>query len=192
MNADEKQRLRMQMRAILRDLSPELKALQSAKIRALLDTWTHWREAHTACVFSPIPTEPDVLSPWPEQKKLLFPRVDGVNLKLHPVEAREHLKVGAFSLLEPASNFPEVEKKADLILVPAMAFDRFGMRLGRGGGYYDRLLSQFEGVSVGVCFEEQFLPEVPSEAHDQGVQFVITPAGIFPCGGKNTQSDSGG
>lgn len=180
------------MRAILRDLSPELKALQSAKIRTLLDTWTHWREAHTACVFSPILTEPDVLSPWPEKKKLLFPRVDGDRLRLHHVEAREHLKIGAFSLLEPAANFPDVGKKADLILVPAMAFDRFGMRLGRGGGYYDRLLSQFEGVSVGVCFEEQFLPEVPSEVHDQGVQFVITPAGIFPCGGKNTQSDSVG
>jgi len=190
MNADEKQRLRMQMRGILRDLSPELKALQSAKIRSLLDTWTHWREARAACVFSPIPTEPDILSPWPEQKKLLFPRVDGERLRLHHVEVSSHLEPGAFSLLEPAIHLPEVESSADLILVPGMAFDLLGRRLGRGGGYYDRLLSQFDGVSVGGCFEEQFLPEVPSEAHDQGVQFVITPAGIFPCGGKNTQSDS--
>ena len=102
MNADEKQRLRMQMRGILRDLSPELKALQSAKIRSLLDTWTHWREARTACVFSPIPTEPDILSPWPEQKKLLFPRVDGERLRLHHVEVSSHLEPGAFSLLEPS------------------------------------------------------------------------------------------
>jgi 5-formyltetrahydrofolate cyclo-ligase len=192
MNSDEKQRQRIRMRGILRDLSPELKVLQSAKIRSLLDTWTHWRAAQSACVFSPMPTEPDILNPWPRGKKLIFPRVDGVSLKLHHVVAREHLEIGAFSLLEPAADLPEVEKKADVILVPAMAFDRFGMRLGKGGGYYDRLLSQFEGVRVGICFEEQFLPEVPSEAHDLSVHFVITSVGIFPCDAQNTPSDSVG
>jgi len=190
MIADEKQRLRTQMRDILRDLSPALRALQSEKIRAHLDAWTHWQEAAAACVFSPMATEPDILTPWPEQKKLLFPRVDGELLRLHHVEVSAHLKLGAFSLLEPAIHLPEVEATADVILVPGMAFDRFGRRLGRGGGYYDRLLSQFEGVRVGVCFEEQMLSEVPSEAHDLDVHFVITPAGIFPCGAQNTPSDS--
>ncbi|MCX6974025.1 MAG: hypothetical protein NTZ94_06920 [Verrucomicrobia bacterium] len=81
MIADEKQRLRTQMRGILRDLSPALRALQSEKIRAHLDAWTHWQEAAAACVFSPMATEPDVLTPWPEEKKLFFPRVDGELLR---------------------------------------------------------------------------------------------------------------
>jgi 5-formyltetrahydrofolate cyclo-ligase len=190
MIADEKQRLRTQMRGILRDFSPELKALQSEKIRVHLDAWTHWQEAVAACVFSPMATEPDILTPWPEEKKLLFPRVDGESLRLHHVEVRTQLQPGAFSLLEPLAGLPEVEPTADVILVPGMAFDRSGRRLGRGGGYYDRFLSHSEGVRVGVCFEEQMVCEVPSEAHDLGMDFVITPAGIFPCGGKNTPSDS--
>ncbi len=192
MNVDEKQRLRWEMRDILCDLSPALRASQSAKIRSRLDAWTHWLDAGLACVFSPMATEPDILNPWPHGKKLIFPRVDGECLRLHHVETRTQLQLGAFSLREPVAGLPEMEKKADVILVPALAFDRSGRRLGRGGGYYDRLLGQFEGVRVGVCFEEQILPEVPSESHDVGVHFVITPAGIFPCGAGNTPSDSVG
>jgi len=189
MIADEKQRLRTQMRGILRDLSPESRALQSKKIRLHLNAWTLWQEASAACVFSPMATEPDILTPWPEEKKLLFPRVDGECLRLHHVEVRTQLRSGAFSLLEPEANLPEVKAIADVILVPGMAFDLCGRRLGRGGGYYDRLLSQFEGVRVGICFEEQMVTDVLSEAHDLGVQFLITPAGIFPCGEQNTPSD---
>ena len=189
MIADEKQRLRTQMRGILRDLSPEWKALQSEKIRVHLEAWTLWQEASAACVFSPMATEPDSLTPWPEEKKLLCPRVDGECLRLHHVEVRTQLRSGAFSLLEPEANLPEVKAIADVILVPGMAFDLCGRRLGRGGGYYDRLLSQFEGVRVGICFEEQMVTDLLSEAHDLGVQFLITPAGIFPCGGQNTPSD---
>ena len=115
MIADEKQRLRTQMRGILRDLSPALKALQSEKIRVHLDEWTHWQEAVAACVFSPMATEPDILTPWPEQKKLLFLRVDGEFLRLHHVEVRTQLQTGAFSLLEPVAGLPEVEAIADVI-----------------------------------------------------------------------------
>jgi 5-formyltetrahydrofolate cyclo-ligase len=66
-------------------------------------------------------------------------------------------------------------------LVPGLAFDPAGGRLGRGAGYYDRLLTKFEGVRVGVCFSELLVDEVPTEAHDIQMDFVVTPEGIISC-----------
>lgn len=60
------------------------------------------------------------------------------------------------------------------VLVPAMAIDRRGARLGRGGGYYDRFLSSFAGYKIGIVPSVRFLPQVPVETHDQGVDAVAT------------------
>lgn len=62
----------------------------------------------------------------------------------------------------------------DLILVPGLAFTDEGHRLGRGGGFYDRLLQQYFGKSIGVCFKEQLLDELPFENHDQMVDTVVS------------------
>jgi 5-formyltetrahydrofolate cyclo-ligase len=65
--------------------------------------------------------------------------------------------------------------------VPGLAFDRRGGRLGRGKGYYDRFLLETSGLRVGICFEDQVVEKIPGEAHDLRMDFLITPAGIFPC-----------
>ena len=69
--------------------------------------------------------------------------------------------------------------RSSLIVVPALAFDRSGNRIGFGGGYYDRFLSQTESGSIGLCFEEFFLPELPKEDHDVPVSFLATEKGIY-------------
>lgn len=67
----------------------------------------------------------------------------------------------------------------DVAFIPAQAIDHAGNRLGRGAGYYDRALIDFRGVVCALVFEDELLPEVPHEAHDQPVDLVLTPAGVF-------------
>ena len=81
--------------------------------------------------------------------------------------------VGLSWLYPPTSPEDPCLSGVDLVFVPGLAFTRDGARLGRGGGYFDRFLSRFEGTSVGVCFQEQVLDELPEEDHDQRVDHVI-------------------
>jgi 5-formyltetrahydrofolate cyclo-ligase len=67
----------------------------------------------------------------------------------------------------------------DLIIAPALSVDAFGNRLGRGGGFFDRYLEQFEGPVAAVVYEHELLSELPSESHDHPVQYAITPTGIL-------------
>lgn len=68
----------------------------------------------------------------------------------------------------------------DVVLVPGMAFDRAGRRLGRGGGFYDRFLALIpQAVRIGIAFEEQVVDRVPSESHDQSIDLLVTPSGLF-------------
>jgi 5-formyltetrahydrofolate cyclo-ligase len=108
-------------------------------------------------------------------KTIVLPRVVGRNhLELHHWEG-EPLLPGSFGIGEPPANAPQVAPdQIDLFLVPGLAFDLSGGRLGMGKGYYDRLLPQSAGFRVGLCWECQLLPEVPMEPHDQRVQGICT------------------
>jgi 5-formyltetrahydrofolate cyclo-ligase len=83
---------------------------------------------------------------------------------------------GAFGISEPgpeATVFPL--NQLDLVLVPGLAFDPRGRRLGRGKGFYDRLLAQVSGVKCGVALDEQILEELPAEPHDIIMDYILTP-----------------
>jgi 5-formyltetrahydrofolate cyclo-ligase len=91
------------------------------------------------------------------------------------------LAPGRFGLLEPVGPRlgPTAIGAAEAVVVPALAVDRSGCRLGRGGGYYDRALrhTRPDAVLVAVVFDDEFVPELPAEAHDHRVTAVVTPAG---------------
>lgn len=88
----------------------------------------------------------------------------------------EQLVPGQFGILEPPPSAPVLPLNSlDLILVPGLAFDPAGRRLGRGKGYYDRLLARARGVKCGVCFDFQVLEELPAEPHDINMDFILTP-----------------
>jgi 5-formyltetrahydrofolate cyclo-ligase len=67
----------------------------------------------------------------------------------------------------------------DLLVVPALAFDRAGNRLGRGGGFFDRVLAKFTGVSVGLAFDFQMLEKIPTEDFDQKVTKILVGKSYF-------------
>ncbi|BEP14499.1 5-formyltetrahydrofolate cyclo-ligase [Acidothermaceae bacterium B102] len=91
-------------------------------------------------------------------------------------------RAGPLGLLEPTGPLlgTDAVRAAGLVLVPALAVDRTGGRLGRGGGYYDRALAAMPRAArrVAMVFDDELLDEVPVEAHDQGVDGALTPAGL--------------
>ena len=96
----------------------------------------------------------------------------------------EALVPGPFNILEPAMSNPAPLNRLDLIVAPGIAFDLRGRRLGRGKGFYDRLLSKAAGVKCGICFDEQLLAEIPVEPHDVVLDFIATPTRWQDCRGS--------
>jgi 5-formyltetrahydrofolate cyclo-ligase len=174
----QKDSLRKKMRAPARPRSSALSAGLAERLRG----WTSWQQSSCVCVFSALAGEPDVLASWPEGKRIALPRVQGEQLQFHWVASPAELEAGSFGILEPAAGAPAAGNAFDLLLVPGLAFDRQGGRLGRGKGFYDRFLAGARGIRVGVCFEDQIVGEVPMDPHDLRMDFVVTPSAIFRCG----------
>ncbi|MEI8293349.1 MAG: 5-formyltetrahydrofolate cyclo-ligase [bacterium] len=187
---EQKQSLRSEARRVLTTLDSVRRLEESRKIVAHLVQWDSWINAQTVCAFVALDSEPDVLTPWPAGKRIILPRVAGSLLELRFVEAACDLIQGSFGILEPSLEAPPAPAEADLILVPGLAFDPCGVRLGRGRGFYDRLLSSFSGTRVGVCFEESVLSQLPAEPHDERMDYLLTPAGIISCGFQNRHPNS--
>ena len=94
------------------------------------------------------------------------------------------LSFGRFGVLEPAPTAPILPlKQLDFVLVPGVAFDASGGRLGRGKGFYDRLLAETNNscIKCGVAFEEQLVAAIPSESHDIPMNFILTPSRWIVC-----------
>lgn len=85
-----------------------------------------------------------------------------------------HFKIGAYGIKEPLSPTLVSTDWIDLMVVPGVAFDLQGNRLGRGGGYYDRLMDGFSGKTAALAFDFQIFTEIPVDPHDQPVNFIIT------------------
>ncbi len=116
---------------------------------------------------------------------LAYPRVQQGSLRLafHRVSAPEDLAPGAYGIPEPDRAAPIVPLAAlELIVVPAMAFDPRGYRLGWGKGYYDVTLAEAtRALRVGLAFECQVVPEVPTDWNDVPVDIIVTEDGIRRC-----------
>jgi len=113
-----------------------------------------------------------------KHKKIYLPRIAPKKslILCHVRSLSRDLKKGAYNIREPRVSCEERPAyRMDLIVVPGVAFDRKGGRLGRGGGYYDRLLKKARKViKVGLCFREQIVKKVPMRTHDVRVDKIIT------------------
>lgn len=113
------------------------------------------------------------LRKWKDRKKFFLPRVNGVNLELLPYD-ESRLEIGSFHIEEPKGTDVYPVEEIEVIIVPGVAFDRKGRRLGRGKGFYDRLLQTAKATKIGVGYDFQLVDELPSEAHDVPMDMVIT------------------
>lgn len=156
-------------------LDVRARALASEKICRTISLDDAWKSARLVAAFIPLPSEPQI-GPLLRRPVICVPRVRGETCELvvpppSPGVLDWRLAAPEFDAL-PAVDFSEL----DLILVPGLAFTRDGRRLGRGKGYYDRLLANClpRTRRIGVCFETQIVAMLPEEPHDQRVDRVVT------------------
>lgn len=141
-----------------------------------------WDVPGTVALFGGLKNEPDLVDeflPWLRQRgwRAAFFAVEGTELIPVEVHSTADLKRGPLGVWEPKPAPPLSLNELDVILVPGLAFAlRDGARLGRGGGFYDRLLSrdQLRARLVGVAFHLQLLPDLPCEPHDVRVPDLVT------------------
>ena len=114
----------------------------------------------------------------PSQKRYFLPRVNGLELEILPYRSTK-MHLGAFRIEEPDGDDVVDPSEMDLIVVPAVAYDRRGNRIGRGKGYYDRLLSGIRATTVGVCYDFQMVEDFEADIHDVPVDYVIAGGRLY-------------
>ena len=114
------------------------------------------------------------------EKEVYFPRVNRSSLDFYRVNNLEQLRPGKLGVFEPDTNLPKVNiQHINLYILPGLAFDRSGNRLGFGKGYYDRALDNVpQSKKVGLAYEFQLLDSVPVDEYDRKVEMIITEQGI--------------
>lgn len=115
---------------------------------------------------------------WHTRKKFYLPRVHGVNLDILPYD-RSRLHLGAFNIEEPDGDELADIADIELIIVPGVAYDRHGNRIGRGKGYYDRLLRDSRAATIGVAYDCQICDDIEPDDFDIPVHYVITEKGVI-------------
>lgn len=115
----------------------------------------------------------EFIAKWCGRKHFYLPRVNGVNLEILPYD-EQHLALGSFHIEEPTGSDTSCVDDMEMIVVPAVAYDRQGNRVGRGKGYYDRLLAGSRARKIGVAYDFQLVDDIDSEPHDVKVDVVIT------------------
>ena len=180
-NRSLKADLRAHIRARLEKISDAVRAVESIGLCERLTAQIP--SAHTILFFAPLPDELDV---WPMLETAL---ALGTNCALPFFDAEKKsygakllknlaadIVIGKFGVREPAASCAEIPlNQFDLVLVPGVAFDWQGYRLGRGQGFYDRILAEVSGIKCGVCHDFQLLEKIPTEPHDAKVDFIFTP-----------------
>ena len=172
----EKKELRTLIKTLKKQHTKEQLLEQSEKILTKLEQHPDFVKADTVMLYSALPDEVQTqafLEKWHLKKHIILPTVVGDDII--PVAYGEDtaFAVGDFNILEP-QNEPYTGG-FDLIVVPGVAFDRNGNRLGRGRGYYERFLCQHLDVKrIGICFDFQLIDEVPAESFDIRMDEVIS------------------
>lgn len=176
-----KQELRKQVREAKRQLSDAQREAWSARIVETLLASEQLQQADVVLLYHPLPDEADVRPLFAalasQGKTVLLPRVTSHcgAMELRRYTGAADLAPGAFGILEPTGTLFTHYALIDLAIIPGMAFDPQGHRLGRGRGYYDRLLPQLTRArKVGVCLPFQLVDHVPTEAHDVTMDEVVT------------------
>lgn len=161
-------------------LDEQSKLYLSGQIFEKVEQLPQFIKAKTVLAYWSLPDEVNThsfIQKWYRQKRFVLPVVKGNDLDLRIFNGIEWMEKGAaFGILEPANPAETLEiDDIDLVIVPGVAFDAKGNRLGRGKGYYDKLLASHKLYKVGVCFPFQLIPEVAVSTHDIPMDLVVTP-----------------
>lgn len=172
----QKKELRKLIRQRKAEHTAKEKAEMSARICRQVLTDPHWAKANTVFLYHALTDEVDTTmlidAAMQEGKTVLLPVIDGddLRLKIHTGATQ----TGSYSIQEPIGEEFTCYKEITLSIVPGMAFDKKGNRLGRGRGFYDRTLPKLaEAYKIGLCFPFQLLESIPCEAYDIKMDAVL-------------------
>ena len=115
-----------------------------------------------------------LIEEWSGKKIIALPVVHDNDINFHAFTGKEYLNKGVFDIQEPTSTDIIPPEDIDAYIVPGVAFDRNGNRLGRGKGYYDRYLTGINKPIIGICFDFQLIDSIPTENHDVKMSMIIT------------------
>ena len=175
--------LRKEIRKLREELPEDERKELSRKVIENLKKLKEFKKAKTIMLYYPIKGEVDLTPLFTDilesGKKLLLPKVVGENI--YPIEVNDLscLGEGCFNIPEPLGGKIYKPEKIDLVVVPGVAFDKKGCRLGFGKGFYDRFLPRIKGFKVGVAYDFQVKEEILCEEHDIPLDAVITPSTIY-------------
>jgi len=173
----DKNDIRSRIKARKSLLSDAEKKNAAQKVFSRLEQSAAFLLADNVLLYHSLPDELstiEFLQKWQGRKHFYLPRVNGVNLDILPYD-QSRMALGAFHIEEPTGDDTVDISRIELIVVPGIAYDRLGNRVGRGKGYYDRLLSSSKATRIGVGYDFQLIEEdIPAEAHDVTVDIVIT------------------
>jgi len=181
----EKAELRRSLLKARQSMAVEEWQKKSHQLCAQLQSSPLFQQAQTVLAFFSTRQEPDLSSLFELDEVWGFPRCAGQMLSWHQWSPRSEITliVGAYGIMEPSADTPVlIAGQVDLILVPSVACDRQGYRLGYGGGYYDRLLSLPEWANqptIGIVFEAARVVNLPIDLWDRPLQNICTEAGCF-------------
>jgi 5-formyltetrahydrofolate cyclo-ligase len=190
------------MRAVLAGIDPAAAAEKSHAACDAVRSLPEFGQANCVMLYMPMSDELDcthlALAAWQEGLTVVVPRIDWEHRYMEPVPITsldgDGIVVGRHGIREPAEAAPWPIESLDLIVIPAMAFDRCGHRLGRGGGFYDRFLSRTNRHAslCGLGYDEQLFDELPRHRHDFPLDLVVTDKQIIrfgpPIGESNGRS----
>lgn len=173
----KKEIIRRNIRARKTLLDDTDRSLGASSVFDMLERSVAFTLAERVLMYHSLPDELSThrfLDKWSARKRFFLPRVNGVNLEILPYD-RSKLEYGAFRIEEPTGSDTVTIDDIDMVVVPGVAFDREGNRVGRGKGYYDRLLKGCKATKVGVGFDFQLVEEgIDADEHDVTMDIVIT------------------
>ena len=181
----DKRALRQRLLKERQSIAPDVWQAQSRLLCDQLRSSALFRQAQTVLAYFSIRQEPDLSVLFASAKTWGFPRCVGKRLTWHSWSPDDSLalQIGAYGIPEPHPDaLTLVPEQVDVILVPAIACDTRGYRLGYGGGFYDRLLTSpawAEKTTIGIVFDFAYLPTLPEDGWDQPLTAVCTERGLF-------------
>ena len=175
----KKDEIRRRVKAQKSLLTAKERSEAAADVFGQLERTAAFLVAENILLYHSLPDELSTLEfidRWHTRKHFFLPRVNGLNLEILPYD-RTRLALGSFHIEEPQGDETCDISQIELIVVPAVGFDCSGNRVGRGKGYYDRLLAGAGAVKIGVGYDFQLIEDgIDAEPHDVGVDVVITPS----------------
>ncbi len=170
-----KAELRKLVKTRIKNMTEEEKKKESEDVMMKLENTQQFKSAKTILLFHSLPDEVcthELIEKYASKKKILLPVIDGE--KWHIREYKGDLKTGEYNIQEPTGGNYYDYGSIDLVVVPGVCFDKDKGRVGRGKGYYDRILKEIKAFKIGICFDCQLLSKVPADKWDVKMDQVMT------------------